>query len=118
MSEMSIRAMRQDAIDRGARFFSTGKPCSNGHTSKRYASNGGCVECLTPGAGRRALSRFQEQVVKVFVFRALVPVEHTEEDMLQLKLYIATCMQQWEKSKGTPSGMNNWHAKISGELGW
>ena len=34
-----------DAKKLGLRFYFSGKPCKNGHTAKRYASNLICVEC-------------------------------------------------------------------------
>jgi hypothetical protein len=38
----------------GAATFSTGKPCSKGHTSPRYVSTGHCVQCqLEHSAARR-----------------------------------------------------------------
>jgi len=35
---------RKEALETGAKYFFTGKPCRHGHTSKRYVS-GGCVTC-------------------------------------------------------------------------
>lgn len=39
---------RQEAIQRGQKYFYTGKPCKYGHLTKRYVGNGGCYECLHP----------------------------------------------------------------------
>lgn len=36
---------RKTAIINGESFYDTGRPCSHGHISKRYASTGCCVEC-------------------------------------------------------------------------
>lgn len=36
---------RLDAIEHGQTFYSTGRPCRNGHQSDRYSSNGRCVAC-------------------------------------------------------------------------
>lgn len=33
------------ALEKGEQFFHVNKPCSQGHTSKRYTSTGRCVEC-------------------------------------------------------------------------
>jgi ribosomal protein L35 len=35
---------REEARERGLRFFYTGKPCKRGHVAERYLS-GGCAEC-------------------------------------------------------------------------
>ena len=114
----SIKQLRIQAFERGERFFHTGRPCKEGHISKRYASNGCCVECLTPGASQRSLSRYQAAVVKRFSFWCLVPVATTESEMLEFKRYLASCALQWEKSKDIPVGMNNWPAKINGDMQW
>ncbi|MGH8321593.1 MAG: hypothetical protein ACRESI_06535 [Gammaproteobacteria bacterium] len=42
----SLSALAKQARDKGELFFSTGKPCQNGHVSKRYASGGGCLLCI------------------------------------------------------------------------
>lgn len=110
--------LRMAARASGDLFYSTGYPCKRGHIAKRYASTGGCVECVRPGAGQRALSRDQARVVTRVAFWALIPVATSDDDVVALKRYLATCMQQWEKSKGTPGGINNWSAKINGELPW
>nr|WP_289108776.1 hypothetical protein [uncultured Halomonas sp.] len=39
-----MKSKRKDALEAGDMFYFTGKPCSNGHISKRYAS-GACVKC-------------------------------------------------------------------------
>ena len=41
---------RADALNRGLRFYSTpDKPCKRGHTGKRYAVTGNCVQCTRDG---------------------------------------------------------------------
>ena len=37
---------RKEAIQRGHRFYFTGKECINGHVDKRYATNYSCVACM------------------------------------------------------------------------
>lgn len=37
---------RNAAIAAGSRFFNTGRPCRNGHTSNRYTSTGNCLACV------------------------------------------------------------------------
>lgn len=39
------RAERAEAISLGLMYYYTGKPCKNGHLSKRYTSNCICYEC-------------------------------------------------------------------------
>jgi hypothetical protein len=41
---MQLRS-RHDAIAKGEAHYFTGKPCSRGHVSPRFASNFNCVEC-------------------------------------------------------------------------
>lgn len=41
---------RKNASIEGLKFFYSGKPCKNGHDSKRYTSTGGCVMCLEQNA--------------------------------------------------------------------
>lgn len=36
---------RQDALSNGLKFFYNGKPCIQGHLSKRFVSNYSCYEC-------------------------------------------------------------------------
>lgn len=36
---------KEEAAKRGLSFYSTGKPCKNGHVSRRYITNRQCVEC-------------------------------------------------------------------------
>jgi len=38
---------RETAKLAGERFYSTGKPCKNGHLSKRYTGTGICATCAT-----------------------------------------------------------------------
>lgn len=37
---------RAEAHNAGMKKYFTGEPCRNGHTSKRYTSTGGCVQCV------------------------------------------------------------------------
>jgi len=36
---------RQEAKERGLKFYFTGKPCKRGHIAERYTSNGKCIRC-------------------------------------------------------------------------
>ena len=40
-----MKTSRSAAIDAGERYYKTGKPCINGHTSKRSTIDGSCIEC-------------------------------------------------------------------------
>jgi len=44
-TSIAKRDLRFKALEAGERFYSTGKPCVNGHIGLRYAS-GGCKACL------------------------------------------------------------------------
>lgn len=37
---------RLDAAERGLKRYFSGKPCTNGHESPRFVSNGMCIACL------------------------------------------------------------------------
>lgn len=37
---------RKEAIERGEKFYFTGKPCKNGHISNRYTKHMTCIQCL------------------------------------------------------------------------
>jgi formate-dependent nitrite reductase cytochrome c552 subunit len=46
------RALRAAAKELGLTKYTTGEPCSNGHTSERWVYNGGCVQCMTEATAR------------------------------------------------------------------
>ena len=48
---------REAAKAAGERFYSTGKPCANGHMSKRYTSTGICAECAIKNTLKSAAKR-------------------------------------------------------------
>lgn len=43
---------RAEALTSKYKHFFTGQPCFRGHISRRYVSNGACVDCLSEKAGR------------------------------------------------------------------
>jgi hypothetical protein len=45
-------ARRLAAISVGAMTYDSGKPCRNNHAAERYASTGGCVQCLAERYGK------------------------------------------------------------------
>ena len=49
---------RMDAAMQGLAKYQPDAPCKRGHTSERYTSTGGCIECLRlPGQSSRAFDR-------------------------------------------------------------
>lgn len=38
---------QEEAIERGVKFYFTGEPCRNGHTSPRYTAGKSCVSCIS-----------------------------------------------------------------------
>jgi hypothetical protein len=40
-----LPSKRKEALAKGSSWYYTGKPCVNGHVTKRLASNGYCYEC-------------------------------------------------------------------------
>lgn len=111
---MSVTAAKFAARAAREQFFTVPAPCKHGHYSKRYASNGCCVECLTPGKGAKALTEFQKMALQAFSFHTLLPKEGVDPN--SLALYLAHCTLQWEQKNGVPSGMNNWGPKINWAL--
>lgn len=108
-----LKIAKMAARDRGDMFFMVPTPCKSGHYAKRYSSTGGCVECLTPGKGTKALSAIQQQVLQVATFRTLLP---KEADLADLMLHLASCVYHWERKNGIASGLNNWGPKINWAL--
>lgn len=44
-TKSEIAYPREHALQSGSKFYSTGIPCKNGHTSFRYVKSGICIEC-------------------------------------------------------------------------
>lgn len=111
MSDRTID-IRLAARERGEKTFSTGMACKRGHFSKRYTSNGGCIECMT-GMFAKPLSDMQAQAVQRYTFTALLPTPNVQVvDARALSLYLASCMLQWERVNNVHAGVNNWQVKI------
>ncbi|MGY6251756.1 hypothetical protein ACXIUS_30290 [Bosea thiooxidans] len=53
MNLFDLPKKRSDAKQTGSRFYYTGKPCKNGHISKRQTDSGSCFECAKEGRIRR-----------------------------------------------------------------
>ena len=54
--------LRKQAIDRGERYYFTGKPCPRGHVSKRHVTSG-CVECW-PTYGKTQYERHKDRILE------------------------------------------------------
>jgi hypothetical protein len=46
----TLQELRLAAAARGEKTYYTATPCRKGHLSRRYVSNGACIECLHPKA--------------------------------------------------------------------
>jgi hypothetical protein len=72
---------RKRAKARGAAFYSTGRPCLNGHMSRRRTSNGICLECKRywrshKSASQRAKDRKRQLAYNRRTARALRVLTH------------------------------------------
>lgn len=83
----------------GERFFTTGEPCSRGHIGRRYASTGGCVECLT-GKTDSPLTRVQHAIMRRWVFRTVVDLQLPESAEVALEAYLLRCMEAFHSARG------------------
>lgn len=100
----SLTDLKLEARARGDRFYNTGTLCRRGHNANRYASNGMCTECLTPGtrAKNRVLARMSAVVgiTDEHTLRVVVPTGTPEADRDQLDFYMVRCMHSFAKQKG------------------
>jgi len=53
---------RKEAIAKGHKTYSTGKPCKHGHKAESYVANSTCVECAKENA-RRYKKRHPENAI-------------------------------------------------------
>jgi 5-methylcytosine-specific restriction endonuclease McrA len=58
----SILLSRNEAMELGYKKYLTGRPCKEGHITKRYTSNKQCVRCNAVKAKRREARRCAEDV--------------------------------------------------------
>lgn len=75
---------RQDAHKAGDTFYSTGRPCNNGHITQRYVSTGGCTQCLS-----EARRKFAKAGVVKFVTILIHPDDIAAHKALSDSLQIA-----------------------------
>lgn len=86
------------ARDAGERFYFTGVPCKRGHVSQRYASTGGCMECVKGGGRSKAVTCIQ----RPYVLRSVVALNITEAELLSLDTYLHECILKFSDSIGKP----------------
>lgn len=66
---------RADAIERGLKYYFTGKPCANGHFVERFTSSGACLDCERI----RAAKWYQKNSDKARATNAKYRQENTEK---------------------------------------
>lgn len=83
---------RQEAIKNGFSKYFTGKPCSRGHVSERYAVSAMCVDCSRffvsseeYKAKRRAKGKTEEQKQKSREFSAAYHKEHRDRILEEMR---------------------------------
>jgi hypothetical protein len=74
----------------GEKFYNTGSPCKQGHYSKRYASTGQCVECMT-WRSPSTLSEAQAMAVRRYTLSFLLPLEVSDAQLAYLDEYLVRC---------------------------
>ena len=93
---------RIDALNAGEQFYEAGKPCRNGHLSKRYTKGGGCFECSkgyvnfskkvkTALADKDQMSRSIQTSVYVFVAGDFVKIGVAENPGIRLQVTRTHC---------------------------
>ena len=60
ITRKEAKRLREDALLKGLKTYSTGEPCKKGHLSEKYTSTRGCVQCALDAAKRRAESKSAE----------------------------------------------------------
>jgi hypothetical protein len=99
--------MKLNARAAGERFYHSGQPCKQGHNSKRYASTGQCVECMT-GKSDKPLTEAQQHAVQRYKLAFLLPLEATPELLLGLDTYMVDCAKRYmEHHKLLPASLIN-----------
>jgi hypothetical protein len=98
---MNNTDLKLQARDNGERFYNTGAPCKRGHTSKRYASTGQCVECQS-GHSDRQLDKNQGMAGMHYhkPVRLLLGVELAQDVADALDDYMVVCAKTYLQHKG------------------
>lgn len=53
VSRKLAKQLREEALSKGLKSYSTGVPCKKGHIAEKYTSTGGCIQCALDAAKRR-----------------------------------------------------------------
>lgn len=64
-----IAALRNEAIDKGAHKYDTGKPCKSGHLADRYIKSNKCVDCVAVVSHKQRLKNPEKRKVKAKEWR-------------------------------------------------
>ena len=99
--------LRREARERGEKFFETGRPCKYGHVCKRYASTGGCIECVTYRCPKPPAPLQMRFGVELFV-----ALNFTEDDKIALETYLFEAANGFCNHLGKPMPVNNVEYKI------
>lgn len=91
--------LKHAAREAGERFFTTREPCNRGHVGRRYASTGGCVECLT-GKTEKPLTNVQTHIMRKWVFPTIVDINLPESAEVALEAYLLRCMDAFHTARG------------------
>lgn len=80
--------LRYEARQRGELFYETNEPCKRGHVSRRYTSNGGCVECL--GTGKR-IAKLDPRIFQPYVLTLAVDSLLSKDDLIAFDNFMRQC---------------------------
>lgn len=94
--------LKLEARAAGERFFRSDEPCPRGHIGDRYASTGGCKECLT-GIAYKPLNDSLKTMMDRYVFTTVVPAELSARDVGMIEAYLVQCMDHYCRTKGVQS---------------
>ena len=92
------RVTRKAANKAGRRYFFTGRECHRGHISKRFVSNGRCVECLREGPRYQAMVRRRNRRYQAeHAHRLLVAEYGSETRYIQIRRRNRRLQKQQQK---------------------
>lgn len=103
-ARLNARNLRSAAAARGDTMYVTNEPCKRGHTSPRYVSTGGCLECLTfqPAKLITKLAVTQQVISMQWVTRVGL-----NGDINALKCYLTECFIKYFESTGDGGVLND-----------
>jgi hypothetical protein len=89
------RITRKAAKKEKRRYFFTGRACQRGHVSKRFVSNGRCVECLKHGPRYKAMIRRRNRRYQAEHAHKLLAAEYgSETEYMRLRRSASRKQQQ------------------------